>query len=85
MSAARSPYTKGSWYADLRLPPGEDNILSQMDEKKHTTIRAQMADGVRQMLMTVCLRQPTDSSTRSVLGKQTSPLNLPLISTSSLW
>jgi hypothetical protein len=47
MSAARSPYTKGDWYAGLRLPPGQDNLFSQMDEKKHTIRKAQMADGVR--------------------------------------
>lgn len=47
MSAARSPYTRGDWYAGLRLPPGQDNIFSTMDEKRHTKRRAQMADGVR--------------------------------------
>jgi hypothetical protein len=85
MNAARSSYTKGSWYAGLRLPPGQDNIFSQMDEKKHTTRRAQMADGVRQTLMMLRLRQLTDLSTCSILGKQTSPLNLPLTNTSSVW
>ncbi|KUJ22530.1 pisatin demethylase [Mollisia scopiformis] len=45
MSAARSPYTKGDWYAGLRLPPGRDNIFSQQDEEIHTKRRAQMADG----------------------------------------
>jgi hypothetical protein len=50
MNAARSPYTKGFWYAGLRLPPGQDNLFSQMDEKKHTLRKAQMADGVRHVL-----------------------------------
>ncbi|KFY37707.1 hypothetical protein V494_04641 [Pseudogymnoascus sp. VKM F-4513 (FW-928)] len=45
MSAARSLYTRSDWYAGLRLPPGQDNIFSTMDEKKHTRRRAQMADG----------------------------------------
>lgn len=50
MSAARSLYTKGYWYAGLRLPPGQDNLFSQMDEKKHTHRKAQMADGVSHTL-----------------------------------
>src|SRR3979490_1902598 len=50
MNAARSPYTKGFWYAGARLPPGQDNLFSQMDERKHTLRRAQMADGVRHNL-----------------------------------
>jgi hypothetical protein len=82
MSAARSPYTKGDWYAGLRLPPGQDNIFSQMDEKMHTIRKAQMADGVRQMVMALRLQQPTDPSIRSILGKQTSLLNLSLTSMS---
>lgn len=67
MSAARSPYTKGDWYAGLRLPPGQDNLFSQMDEKKHTTRKAQMAEGVGNVLCAAPLAKPTDQFPRLVL------------------
>lgn len=47
MSAARSLYSKGDWYAGTRVPPGQDNIFSQQDDEKLARRRAQMADGVR--------------------------------------
>ncbi|KAE9368277.1 cytochrome P450 monooxygenase [Stipitochalara longipes BDJ] len=45
MSAARSLYSKGDWYAGTRVPPGQDNIFSQQDDEKLARRRAQMADG----------------------------------------
>ncbi|PMD37965.1 cytochrome P450 [Hyaloscypha variabilis F] len=45
MSAARSGYSKGDWYAGTRIPPGQDNIFSQQDDEKLARRRAQMADG----------------------------------------
>jgi hypothetical protein len=56
MNAARSPYTKGSWYAGLQMPPGQDNLFSQVDEKKHTLRRAQMADGVRRIFIATTIK-----------------------------
>ncbi|KAH8892633.1 cytochrome P450 [Thozetella sp. PMI_491] len=42
MSAVRSPYTKGTFYETGRVVPGEDNIVSIRDEKKHKELRAKM-------------------------------------------
>jgi cytochrome P450 len=45
MSAVRSPFTRGPWYAALKLHPERDNITSYVDEAKHTSIRNRMAPG----------------------------------------
>jgi hypothetical protein len=54
MSAARSGYSKGDWYAGTRIPPGQDNIFSQQDDEKLARRRAQMADGVRNQDLPSC-------------------------------
>jgi hypothetical protein len=45
MSAVRSPFTRGPWYAALKLHPERDNITSYIDEHKHAEIRNRMAQG----------------------------------------
>lgn len=45
MSAVRSPFTRGPWYAALKLHPERDNITSYVDERKHADIRTRMAPG----------------------------------------
>ncbi|KAK5108219.1 hypothetical protein LTR62_008675 [Meristemomyces frigidus] len=45
MSAVRSPFTRGGWYAALKLHPERDNITSYLDETKHAEIRNRMAPG----------------------------------------
>ncbi|KAK1066759.1 hypothetical protein LTR74_006969 [Friedmanniomyces endolithicus] len=45
MSAVRSPFTRGRWYAALKLHPDRDNITSYVDEHKHAAIRTRMAPG----------------------------------------
>ncbi|KAF2770515.1 putative P450 monooxygenase [Teratosphaeria nubilosa] len=45
MSAVRSPFTRGPWYAALKLHPERDNITSYIDERKHADIRNRMAPG----------------------------------------
>ena len=45
MSAVRSPFTRGPWYAALKLHPERDNITSYVDERKHAEIRKRMAPG----------------------------------------
>ncbi|KAK4545870.1 hypothetical protein LTR36_002434 [Oleoguttula mirabilis] len=45
MSAVRSTFTRGPWYAALKLHPERDNITSYVDERKHADIRNRMAPG----------------------------------------
>lgn len=45
MNAVRSTFTRGPWYAALKLHPERDNITSYVDERKHADIRARMAPG----------------------------------------
>ncbi|CAK4030672.1 related to pisatin demethylase (cytochrome P450) [Lecanosticta acicola] len=45
MNAVRSPFTRGPWYAALKLHPERDNITSYVDERKHADIRSRMAPG----------------------------------------
>ncbi|PPJ61074.1 hypothetical protein CBER1_07410 [Cercospora berteroae] len=45
MNAVRSPFTRGPWYAALKLHPERDNITSYIDERKHADIRNRMAPG----------------------------------------
>lgn len=45
MSAARSPYTRSDWYFAMRLVPGEDNVLSLLNDKEHDERRRKMAAG----------------------------------------
>ncbi|WPG97567.1 Hypothetical protein R9X50_00034400 [Acrodontium crateriforme] len=45
MNAVRSPFTRGPWYAALKLHPERDNITSYLDERKHADIRTRMAPG----------------------------------------
>jgi len=45
MSAVRSTFRRGPWYAALKLHPERDNITSYVDERKHGDIRNRMAPG----------------------------------------
>ncbi|KAI5361822.1 Putative cytochrome P450 [Septoria linicola] len=45
MNAVRSTFTRGPWYAALKLHPERDNITSYIDERKHADIRNRMAPG----------------------------------------
>ncbi|KAF4991133.1 hypothetical protein FDECE_14136 [Fusarium decemcellulare] len=45
MSAVRSAYTKGDFYASGRIVPNVDNVVSERDEVKHKAMRAKMAPG----------------------------------------
>lgn len=46
MSAVRSGYTKGKFYASGKIVPGVDNVVSLRDPAKHREMRALMAPGV---------------------------------------
>ena len=45
MNAVRSPFTRGDWYAALKLHPERENVVSVIDERKHSELRARMAAG----------------------------------------
>ena len=45
MSAARSLYARSDWYIAMRLNPGQNNVLSTRDEKKHDDLRRRMTAG----------------------------------------
>ena len=42
-NAPRSPYRRSDWYLAMRLVPGEENILSCIDDKDHDERRKKMA------------------------------------------
>jgi hypothetical protein len=46
MLGARSPYRRSDWYIGMRFDPARDNLESQMNDEKHTALRAKMAAGV---------------------------------------
>ncbi|KAF9875004.1 cytochrome P450 [Colletotrichum karsti] len=45
ISAARSTYTKGEWYAVGRTTPGEDHLFSMRDEEKRKHLKSKMGPG----------------------------------------
>lgn len=45
MNVVRSSFTRGPWYAALKLHPERENITSYIDETKHADIRRRMAPG----------------------------------------
>ncbi len=45
MSAVRSPFTRGPWYAALKLHPERENVVSIRDEHIHNDLRSRMAFG----------------------------------------
>lgn len=45
MNAPRSPYTRADWYFAMRLVPGQDNVLSLLNDKEHDDRRKKMAAG----------------------------------------
>lgn len=45
MSAVRSPFTRGPWYAALKLHPERENITSHINERIHADLRTRMAPG----------------------------------------
>lgn len=46
VTAVRSPYTKGSFYTSVRLPPVTDNVFSTTGVEEHRALRAKIAGGV---------------------------------------
>src|SRR5271154_7063553 len=66
MNTVRSLYRRSDWYVGLRFDPNRDNVLSQIDEEKHTDLRTKMAVGVsshwpislcRRLTLFIVLRQ----------------------------
>lgn len=45
MNAVRSPFTRGPWYSCLKLHPERENVVSLVDERKHTELRNRMSPG----------------------------------------
>jgi len=45
MNGVRSAFTRGPWYAALKLHPERDNVVSILDDRKHTQLRNAMAPG----------------------------------------
>jgi cytochrome P450 len=45
MNAVRSPFTRGPWYAALKLHPERENVVSVRDENTHNDLRNRMAFG----------------------------------------
>ncbi|KAF2479207.1 putative P450 monooxygenase [Neohortaea acidophila] len=45
MNAVCSPFTRGRWYSCLKLHPERENIVSLVDERKHTELRNRMIPG----------------------------------------
>ena len=45
MNAVRSPFIRGSWYSSLKLHPERENVVSLVDERKHTELRNRMSPG----------------------------------------
>ncbi|KAI9815231.1 MAG: hypothetical protein M1827_002711 [Pycnora praestabilis] len=46
MSAARSRYTRGSWYIAMHNSVLHENVLSERDEKRHNELRSKLSPGV---------------------------------------
>jgi hypothetical protein len=46
INGARSEYRRSRWYRGARLDPKRDHLASELDEKRHTALRAKMAAGV---------------------------------------
>jgi hypothetical protein len=46
MLNVRTKYQRSDWYHSMRFNPAKDNILSTMDDAKHTVLRSKMAAGV---------------------------------------
>ncbi|KAK3936975.1 pisatin demethylase [Diplogelasinospora grovesii] len=45
MLNVRTNYQRSDWYYAMRFDPSKDNVLSMMDDAKHTKLRAKMAAG----------------------------------------
>lgn len=45
MNAVRSPFSRGPWYSCLKLHPERENVVSLVDERKHSELRNRMAPG----------------------------------------
>ena len=42
----RSPYTKGSFYSSVRVPPMTENVFTITGAEEHKALRAKLAGGV---------------------------------------
>ncbi|KAK0609885.1 pisatin demethylase [Bombardia bombarda] len=45
MLTVRTRYKRSKWYYAMRFDPSKDNVLSTIDDAKHTALRAKMAAG----------------------------------------
>lgn len=46
----RSPYTKGSFYTSVKIPPCTGNVFSETGAEEHKAMRAKLAGGVSVLL-----------------------------------
>ena len=46
MTAPRSPFRRGHWYAGMKFDPRINNLLSEQDEVRHAELRAKMMPAV---------------------------------------
>lgn len=53
MNAVRSPYKRADWYDGMKLDPKVNNVASERDEARHTSLRAKMSSGVSQVSNTM--------------------------------
>jgi hypothetical protein len=49
MSAPRSRFTRGIWYAPMSPDPEIKNSLAERDEKAHNVLRTKLIRGVRRL------------------------------------
>ncbi|GAP82834.1 putative cytochrome P450 [Rosellinia necatrix] len=45
INAARSPYTRGSWYGGARIDPHGDSLITELDSTKHGKRKSKLATG----------------------------------------
>lgn len=47
ISAVRSDFTKGPWYALSKVVPDQDSLFSLRDDEKRKELKAKLSPGVR--------------------------------------
>ena len=50
VTGVRSPYTKGSFYTSVKIPPCTGNVFSETGAEEHKAMRAKLAGGVSAFL-----------------------------------
>ena len=69
MSGARSTYSRAAWYDGMRLDPRVNNVISERNDKRHNALRAKMASGVSQIILTFIVFH-ADLGTKSTPAKR---------------